>query len=429
MNKLKPFLLLKIVALLLFQLISKSVFAQDMTIVKKNISDLCSKEFAGRAYSNKGDSLAAFYIADILKKNKIKSFDAGYFQPFKIPVNSFPGKLSVAINDSLLIPGYDYLVASSSASIEGKFPIIVMDHNLLDYPENFKKLKEDSIMHSFLIIDTLSLKNKGFRDAASDIINFNLLGAKGIIEIENKNLLYVPSHFVQNFPKIILQRNSMLDSMKTISVSIENKFYPAYTTRNIAGFLPGSIDTFIVITAHYDHLGEMGKGIYFPGANDNASGTSMVLELARYFAKNKKKLKYSLAFIFFSAEELGLEGSSYFANNPVFPLSKIKFLVNLDMVGSGDKGIKVVNGTENKFEFERLVSINNSKSYLPDIGIRGPAANSDHYPFHQKGVKCFFIYTLGDYSEYHSIYDQANSLPLAEFEDLFKLMVDFIQSF
>ena len=95
------------------------------------------------------------------------------------------------------------------------------------------------------------------------------------------------------------------------------------------------------------------------------------------------------------------------------------------MVGSGDKGIMVVNGTEHKNEFEKLVSINNAKNYISEIGIRGPAANSDHYPFHQKGVKSFFIYTLGEYSEYHSIYDKPGSLPLVEFSDLFKLLVDF----
>lgn len=405
------------------------VFAQDMDFVKKTIARLSSKEFAGRGYSSGGDSLAAYHIAGILKKNKLKQFPGGYFQTFKMPVNTFPGSMKLQINDSVLIPGYDYLVSAGSPSVSGRFPLIVMDRNMIDFPENFREITKDSIQKSFILIDTLQMKNKGFKDAVPDILNYNLFGAKGIIEVGKKNLMHRVSQNVMPFPKIILQRGALLDSMHSVSVSIENEYHKAYTTRNVIAFLPGKVDSFIVFTAHYDHLGEMGEGIYFPGANDNASGTAMVLELARHFAKNKKKLKYSMAFIFFSAEEMGLVGSFHYVSKPVFPLSRIKFLINLDMVGSGENGIKVVNGTEHKNEFDKLVMLNNVKKYLSETGIRGPAANSDHYPFHQKGVPSFFIYTLGEYSEYHSLFDNAESLPLSKFRELFKLLVDFTNSF
>jgi aminopeptidase YwaD len=415
--------------MLMFFNFSYRVVAQDMENVKATISTLCSKEFAGRGYSNGGDSIAANFIVNNLKKSKLKSFSGGYFQKFTIPVNTFPGEMKLAINDSLLTPGYDYLVSATSNSIKGDFPVLVMNHNLVDYPDKFNKITKKSIAQSFLLIDTLNVKNKGFKDSAKEVVDYNMLGAKGIIEVTYKNLMHVPSQIVQPFPRILIQKNSLPDSIYSISLSIENKYNSHYPTRNIAAFIPGKIDTFIVFSAHYDHLGEMGKGIFFPGANDNASGTTMLLELAKYFAKNKKKLKYSIAFIFYSAEEMGLLGSFYYAQNPVFPLSKIKFLTNLDMVGSGDKGIKVVNGTEHKTEFDKLVMLNNEKNYLPEIGIRGPAANSDHFPLHQKGVKCFFIYTLGEYSEYHSIYDEPKALPLSKFKELFNLMVDFTMSF
>jgi aminopeptidase YwaD len=402
--------------------------AQDMDIVKKTIEDLCSAGFAGRGYSNNGDSIASTYIADLLKKNKITAFDGNYFQPFPIPVNTFPGKIKVAINDSLLIPGYDFLVCPTSGSIEGKYPIIVLNHQMVDFPDRLNKLSKEAISTSFLLIDTSQVKNKGFKDSYKDIIENNLFGAKGIIDIEHNNLSYRPSIISKTFPTIKLHKNSIPDSLKILSVHIENRHFKQYKTRNVIGYIKGEIDSFIVFTAHYDHLGEMGKGVYFPGANDNASGVAMVLELSRYFAKNKKKLKYSLAFIFLSAEEMGLLGSFYYVNNPVFPLSQIKFLINLDMIGSGDKGIKVVNGTEHKREFDKLVSLNATNNYLPEVGIRGPAANSDHYPFHQKGVKSFFIYTMGEYSEYHNIYDTPKALPLSKFKEIFNLLVDFTHS-
>ncbi len=403
--------------------------AQDLDYAKEIINDLCSKEFAGRGYSDGGDSIAAFYVADKLKKIKAKSFNKSYFQEFTIPINTFPGKLSVKLNDSVLIPGYDYLVSATSSSVNGKFPVVVMNNELIDYPAKLRQINLEELQNSFILIDTVNLKNKGFKDALNDIVNYNLFKAKGIIELEYKNLMYGPSPVEFNFPKIKLHRDAMPDSLKTIDIVIENKYFEEYKTRNIAAFIPGKIDSFIVFSAHYDHLGEMGKGVYFPGANDNASGTAMVLNLAKYFAKNKKKLKYSMAFLFFSAEEVGLLGSKYYTNNPLFPLSKIKQLVNLDMVGSGDKGITVVNGTVYREEFDKLVEINSQKRYLPDVAIRGPAANSDHYPFYEKGVKSFFIYTRGEYSEYHSIYDRAKDLPLVEYEDLFRLLIEFTESF
>ena len=403
---------------------------QDLKFARKTLDKLCSPEFHGRGYTNNGDSIAASYINKELKKFKLKSFSNGYIQDYYISANTFPEKIIVSLNESeKLIPGYDYLIAASSGSLEGTFPVIVMNHKLLDHPEKLKKINQNTIMRSFILLDTLDLKNKEFKDAYNDIINYNILGAKGIIQLEYKNLIYRPSTIEQTFPIVKINKDILPDSLKTITVRIKNKYEKEYHTRNIIGFVEGELDSFIVFSAHYDHLGEMGEAVFFPGANDNGSGTAMVLNLAKHFSRKKNKPKYSIAFMFFSAEEMGLLGSTYYANNPLFPLNKIKFLINLDMVGSGEKGIKVVNGTENKTCFDKLVEINKEKQYLHDVYIRGPAANSDHYPFYHKGVNSIFIYTLGEYSEYHNIFDQAESLPLNKYEDLFRLLVDFTKTF
>ncbi len=404
--------------------------AQDLKFARKTIDKLCSPEFHGRGYANKGDSIAAQYLNKQLKKIKLKKFSDSYFQDYQISVNTFSGEVSVALNNlEKLIPGYDYLISARSGSAEGTFPVIVMNHELLDFPQKLKKISKDSISKSFILIDSLNLKNKGFKDAYDDIINYNILGARGIIKLEYKNLIYAPSQVEQEFPIIRISRELIPDSLKSITVKIKNNYKKEYHTQNIVGFIEGELDSFIVFSAHYDHIGEMGEGVYFPGANDNASGTAMVLNLAKHFSRLKQKPKYSIAFMFFSGEEMGLLGSTYYVNNPLFPLSKIKFLVNLDMVGSGDKGIKVVNGTEYKPEFDKLVEINKENQYLPEVYVRGPAANSDHYSFYDKGVKSFFIYTLGEYAEYHNIYDKAEGLPLSEYEDLFKLLRDFVKIF
>ncbi len=170
----------------------------------------------------------------------------------------------------------------------------------------------------------------------------------------------------------------------------------------------------------------MGSETYFPGANDNASGVAFLLSLAKYYAANPQP--YSMAFICFAAEEAGLVGSKYFTENPVVPLEQIRFLINIDMVGTGETGITVVNGSLHTREFGMLNRINDQKKYLPKINARGKAANSDHYFFSEKGVPAFFIYTQGGISAYHDIYDKASTLPLTEFPNLFKLFVAFNKS-
>lgn len=421
----------KKITVLVFSIsLSLTTIGQDLKFAHRTIDKLCAPEFHGRGYTFQGDSIAAFYLMKQLKKLKLKSFSKTYAQDYYISANTFPEKISVRLNHSgELVPGYDYLIPARSSSVEGTFPVIEMGHELLDFPENLNELSKDTISKCFIIMDTLNLKNKGFKDAYSDIINYNILGAKGIMKIAHKNLIYVPSQSEQDFPIVKISRESLPDSILSITLKVKNVFKKEYHTRNLIGYVQGELDSFIVFSAHYDHLGEMGEGVYFPGANDNASGTAMVLNLAKHFSKLKKKPKYSMAFMFFSGEEMGLLGSSYYANHPLFPLSKIKFLINLDMVGSGDKGIKVVNGTIYKQRFDKLVEINDEKHYLPHVYIRGAAANSDHYPFYEKGVHSIFIYTLGEYSEYHNIYDKAESLPLSEYEDLFRLLLDFVKTF
>jgi len=109
----------------------------------------------------------------------------------------------------------------------------------------------------------------------------------------------------------------------------------------------------------------------------------------------------------------------------MFPLKNIRFLLNLDLEGTGEEGITVVNATEFPKEFETLRAVNDSGGYLAQINPRGKAPNSDHYWFVEKGVPGFFLYTLGGIKAYHDVFDKAETLPLNEYEDLFKLIKGF----
>jgi Zn-dependent M28 family amino/carboxypeptidase len=186
-------------------------------------------------------------------------------------------------------------------------------------------------------------------------------------------------------------------------------------------------DSFLVLCAHYDHLGSLGRNTWFPGANDNASGVAMLLELAAAIVE--KPLPYSVLFVAFSGEEAGLLGSSFMAENPPVPLSKIRFLFNLDLMGFGEKGATVVNATLHPQEFARLQRLNEEGQYLTEIKARGKAANSDHFPFSEKGVPTFFMYLMGGPAYYHDVHDRPETLSLQGMRGSFRLIMAFLRGF
>ena len=87
-----------------------------------------------------------------------------------------------------------------------------------------------------------------------------------------------------------------------------------------------------------------------------------------------------------------------------------------------------MNGSVFEKEFNKLIGLNDAKKYLTQVKVRGKAANSDHYYFTEKGVPAFFIYTMGGIKAYHDVYDKPETLPLTEFQDLFRLLTDFVKT-
>jgi len=420
---------MKLLGLFSFLLLffSVNLFSQDIDYAKRCIKKLSSPEFNGRGYADEADKIAAGYIALQFDSLKLLKFNNDYFQKFPVSVNSITN-VSISVGDSLLVPGVDYMVGGESPSIKGEFPIEYLDSKVINDKGQLLKFLFKDLSKSFVAIDTTGVIEKDIVTDLESIRKDNLCKAKGLISFSEGKLTYHISDEEKAFATIRMNPKKLNHAAK-IKVNIKSKLNTAYQTQNIVAYIQGEIDSFIVFTAHYDHLGRMGKDVYFPGANDNASGVAMAIDFARNYASLGKKPHYSIAVILLSAEELGLLGSSFYVNNPLFPLSKIKFLFDLDMVGTGEKGIKVVNGSIFKPEFELLQKINNADSLLPVISARGEAAISDHYYFYKSGVKSFFIYTQGGIAEYHNIYDKAETLPLTEYANLFKLILKFVDRY
>ena len=365
-------------------LLSFSVQAQDKTYAREVIAQLTSSRFFGRGYVNNGLQKSERFLVEEFKKWKIIPMtSSGFLQPYSFSVNTFPGKMELQINGAKLQPGKDFIVSPDSKGLRAA--------GLLS--------QKDSIH----FVDTINA------------LQISIL----------KKLTWSVSGELQNHTSVFINKDSFSGTPETYKVNLENQFIESFKTNNICGIIKGTKhpDSLIVITAHYDHLGGMGSKTFFPGANDNASGISLLLNLAKYYSENKPN--YSIGFICFSGEEAGLLGSKYFSEHPLINLNKIRFLINLDLTGTGEEGITVVNATQFKTEFSVLNQVNSERNYLNKISSRGKAANSDHFWFTQKGVPSFFIYTNGGIRAYHDIYDIAATLPLTEFDDLFRLIRDF----
>jgi hypothetical protein len=404
-----------LLGIVLFIFFLNNAIAQEKQYAKDIIDTLCSPHMHGRGYVKNGDSLAANFISNEYKAFGLKPFNDSYYQYFRFPINTFPDTVDFYVDNKKLIPGKEYYISADAKSIQGCFETFSCKNI-----QSIKKCYSENVEEKFIIID------KKFADTISQNPPLN---AKGAIFLAGENLYWYISNGLRTtgFIKIYADSNKIDKTAKEICLHIDSKFHHYYTSQNVVGFVKGKRkpDSLIIFSAHYDHLGRMGNNVYFPGANDNASGVAMLLNLARYYSKKENHPDYSIAFCAFSAEEAGLIGSSYYTENPLFPLDHTRFVINLDLVGTGSEGIKVVNGAVLTNEFSMLVNINNKKQYLSKISKRGEAANSDHYPFYRKGVKSFFIYTLGGSSAYHNMDDRPETLPLTKFEELFNLLIDF----
>jgi hypothetical protein len=202
---------------------------------------------------------------------------------------------------------------------------------------------------------------------------------------------------------------------------------PAFVGRNVAAVLPGSDpvlkDEWIVLSAHYDHLGQNGD-IYFPGADDNASGVAMLVEVAEAFALQKHKPKRTIVFVAFDLEEQGLQGAAWFAAHPPRPFAKLKAFLTADLIGRSmgnvmDETVYVL-GSESSPDLRRLVAdvkpgekliVNRLGADL--VGAERFWARSDYGPFRDRNVP-FLFFTTGVHPDYHKPTDLPDRVDYAK---------------
>ncbi len=411
---------------------SATAFSQNVNQAQQTIDTLCSEYFSGRGYVNDGDIRASVYIADRYKQIGLVPLSGDdYYHRFSLNVNTFPTKVSVESDSKKITPGKDFIVAPNCPTVDkSDLTVRLVDKSLLCDKKRFKELLKLDWTKNVLLLDTLvhdKLSQKRL-DKLLKKYNSNVL-----FEVKKK-LTWSLSRDQSSDVRVYFLPG-VLNDKQHISISIEAQFVEGYKSRNVVGMIPGTEqpDSFIFITGHYDHLGMMGQNCIMPGANDNASGIAMILDFAAYYKLHPPR--YSVVFIAFAAEEAGLVGSYFFVSElskyaPKLDPRKIRFVVNMDLMGSGQEGIMAVNGAILPEEYALLSEINTDKGYLPQTKKRGKAANSDHYFFTEAGIPAFFFYLMGPYNHYHDVDDTAENMRLEaeSYNGAFHLIRDFMNA-
>ena len=408
-----------------------SVFGQEKK-ARRIVEVLCSDSLYGRGYVDNGVNKAAYFLRDEFKKAGLQTFldDDSYLQPFTHPVNTFPGIMSMSVDGEQLIPGEDFLVDPVAGSFDGKLEMIEIDTTVLSDLDKLNPTVAEvrSGEKNTFYINLVGMSGHDTYVATQKLQGLAMVGT--VVFVTNQKLTWSVSDRQLEFPLMHVKPNK-IDPSAAIEIHIDAKRISDFESNNVIGYLPSEKKRAktIVFSAHYDHLGGMGTTpkTYFPGGNDNASGTAMLISMADYFRTHPSD--YNIVFIAFAGEEAGLLCSKYFVEQKTMKLKEIEFLLNLDIMGSGEEGITVVNGRQLTEEFKTLTDINDKNEYLSKVKPRGETANSDHYFFYKNGVPCFFIYTMGPNKHYHDVYDTYEELSFAAYDDIVMLLIDFVGEF
>ena len=211
--------------------------------------------------------------------------------------------------------------------------------------------------------------------------------------------------------------------------------YPDAT--NLVGMVKGTAapDEWLLVTAHYDHLG-VRDGQTYPGADDNASGVAVMLQAAAWVAAHP--LRHSVLFIAFDGEEQGLRGAAHFVAHPLADLRRIRLMVNLDMVGRGDAGSIVASGaafdpslrglvTQAAAGLPIAVAFGHDRPMYVAGGIEDWTQQSDQGPFHEAGVPTLY-FGVEDHDDYHRPTDTAEKIPRPFFTAAAQLVLNTVRA-
>jgi aminopeptidase YwaD len=392
--------------------------------LQTDIGFLSNDKLEGRRSGTAGETLASDYIITAFAKTGLKPLgDSGtWLQRFEIYDGKEISQTRFILNEVPLILNTEFIPLSFSASskAEGSSAIALQESGspwFYDLKEIFESNASNPHfdMMKFLREKTRAFAGKG----ASAVIFYNSSKTDDGIDFD-------PAEGIQQekIPALYVKKAGRKKYMKDISQSLDVEIDVLITEKkrwghNVVGFLDAGSPYTVIIGAHYDHLGlgEDGNSLYrgpekkvHPGADDNASGTAAVMELARLLKKTKG-LGTNYLFVAFSGEESGLIGSKYFSEHSPVALSKISYMLNMDMIGrlNDSTHALTIGGYGTSPQWNGLISSTlNRKIFTLNIDSSGTGP-SDHTSFYLKSIPVLFFFT-GIHSDYHKPSDQADKI-------------------
>lgn len=457
---------------------------------RQAIGYLASDELQGRGIGTSGIDKAADYIADAFRKLGLQPAPGmeGYFQPFTIPTFTAPDPTTtLTFGGKAFAVGKDFSAISLSG--EGRFdatPVVFAgygvsskEHHYDDYASLDVKDKVVLVLryepHDEKGVSRFTKQKDNWSDAATLMTKATVAASKGA-----KALLLVNPPALHDDETIAFNRGSMDEksslpffqikqplaeamlkeagarSLKDLQSAIDSSGHPASfaldhvtvsgqvklikketPAKNVVALLPGKgslASEYVVIGAHYDHLGMGGPGSLamnkreiHNGADDNASGVAAMLELAEHYSRAGTSGR-SMLFVAFSAEESGLIGSRYFVNHCPVPLEKIAYMLNMDMVGRVRNHVLSVGGLGTAASFDAIIKKADDASPLVVKNFsRGGFGPSDHMSFAVKKIPVLFFWT-GYHPDYHKPTDDADKINYDGLEQVVKLAVDVVDA-
>jgi hypothetical protein len=427
----KKFLLILIISILLFTELRSEPSYYAINIIKI----LSSKEYLGR----QGGTLENEKVLNFIKEELINigiPYSHIFIQEF--PLNIFFLEempiLEVYEKGKIIWKGKYRKnfrdVFTGTVKIYGNINYVNYGLRIDDYSKS-----EGKISVSLLGYEDPKDKNLDRVDYRAYLANFNSsIGLILVLDEIKKYLILQKSLFLNNLPLPVIYLShdawELIKKFYDKNSNIKIKYEINYKTRtnilkNLFVLFPGKDDKYIIISAHYDHIGRDPDGSFYPGANDNASGVSVILEVIKILKERNIKTKYNIVFSFFDGEEYGLKGSDFYIKNPIFPINKTILNINLDCLGRGKYLYLVYNYLAEEF-VERL---RESDESLILLGEHSLLSQSDQYSFVKMGIPSIFITRANEdlsMPDLHQKTDTYEKIPYLNLWKVIDLLIKFL---